>query len=133
MSNRVYQLIAVATLVGAPIIVHGVSSPVPSVQQAVHHSEEAREERVDRKSDETSAVTRMAPPPPPSQQSIQPSADPAFSAAPTFDAQGIAPAGTELASDAPQPPPPPPPPPRGTVAEDDVGPPPPRPSAGMDR
>lgn len=126
MSKRVYQIVAVATLVGAPIVVQVLSAAVPGAQQAVEAA------RHDDRAVEPSPPSDPVTPPPsaPPAQMAQGVAEPLFDAKPSMDAQGIAPAASLAGSEgeAPPPPPPPPPSPMRTAkhADDIIGPPPPR-------
>jgi hypothetical protein len=133
MSNRIYQIVAIATLVGAPIVVHVISNALPDATRAARGDGEDAQPSPQDAPTQTAAVaaapqTQLQP----LQEIPPPSTDPVVEAAPSLDTQGISPEAPGFASDTP-PPPMPPRPVHKPVTDDDVGPPPPRKPDWMNR
>jgi len=129
MSNRVYKYIALAILIGAPIIVQILTSVLPAAPRAAEASNAA----VTGETEVAEAAPRPAPRP---MQQTAPSGAALVDSAPTLDTAGIAPTaiGGPEEAEAPAPPPPPAQPPAANKRVDDGnGPPPPRRPASMDR
>ncbi len=85
MSTRIYQVTALAILIGAPIVVNLISNTLPGASHAAPASPEIRAEAPVAQAPET------PPPPPPVATPPQSSADAVIDVTPAFDAHGISP------------------------------------------
>lgn len=106
MPNRIYQIIALAILIGAPILVNMISNALPGVQQAA----EAAAQNSTEEPAVASTQDEPAPAPPPAAAPparIASGADAVVDVTPAFDAQGIAPLAASGDTVAPRPPAPP--------------------------
>ena len=97
MPNRVYLLIALAFVIGGPIIVSFISNVLPPPAQ--QRNEEIEEAPAEAPEPEPAAEEHVSTPPPPLDQ-LPSLSEPAFDAAPSLDTDAIA---SELSGDAPSP------------------------------
>lgn len=93
MSNRVYLLIALAFVIGGPLVVSFISDVLPPAGQQV-------EQEIETTAAETSEPSpeEHIPPAPHAEEQLPSSSEPAFDAAPSLDTDAIA---SEISADAP--------------------------------
>ncbi|MCW2361941.1 MULTISPECIES: hypothetical protein [Sphingobium] len=106
MPNRIYLLIALAFIIGGPMLVMGISNVLPSdpAAEMVANGGQAPEPLVDEAQSEPDAQA----PPPPMVEQAPGSTDPFFDANPTLDAESARVSLPEpVAENVPAPPPPP--------------------------
>lgn len=97
MPNRVYLLIALAFVIGGPIVVSFISNVLPPPAQ--HREQEIEEVPAEVSEPEPAPEEHVSAPPPPVDQ-LPSLSEPAFDAAPSLDTDAIA---NELSGAAPSP------------------------------